>query len=336
MQAQSLNRQSLERQHLASRTSTGASVRNLPVNLFGAVMGLAGLGLAWRLAVGILGAPVFIGEAVGAFAVAVFVLVGIGYLTKLARYPGAVHAEFHHPVAGNFFGTIVISLLLLSAVVEPYSAAAAHTLWTIGVLATFSLSFVVVGRLLRGQVDASHALPAWLIPGVATLDIAVTGGNMPMAWATELNLFAGAVGGVLALVLSVMIVSRLVHRDPLTPAITPSLMILMAPFAVGFLAYSNIVGGIDRFAAVLFYFALFLFVVIAPKVFRPSIGFSSAWWGISFPMAALVNAALKYAEFRATWPLWTLAAALLGVLSVALAVLTIRTAQIALNGKLFT
>ena len=312
-----------------------ASVRNLPVSLFGSVMGLAGLALAWRLAHSSLGAPAFVGEAIGAFAVSVFLLVAFGYMAKLAKHRQAVHAEFHHPVAGNFFGTVVISILLLSAVVGPYSAPAARALWSVGVLATFALSFVVVSRLLKGQVDASHAVPAWLIPGVATLDIAVTGGHMPMAWAAELNLIAGAVGAVLALVLSVMIISRLVHRDPLAPAMTPSLMILVAPFAVGFLAYSNIVGGIDRFAALLFYFGLFMFVVVAPRVFRPSIKFSPAWWVIGFPMAALVNAALRYAEFQASGPLWVLATVLLGALSLALAVLTVRTLRIAFNGTLF-
>lgn len=313
-----------------------SSVRNLPVNLFASVMGLSGLALAWRLAHDRFGAPAFVGEAIGAFALGVFVLVALGYLTKLAQHPQAVRAEFQHPVAGNFFGTIAISVLLLSAVVEPYSAPAARATWTIGVLAAFALSFVAVSRLLRGQVDASHAMPAWLIPGVATLDIAVTGGHMPMAWASEINLFAGAVGAVLALVLFAMIVSRLVHRDPLVPAMTPSLMILVAPFAVGFLAYVNIIGGIDRFAALLFYFALFMFAVVAPKVFRRGIGFSAAWWAIGFPMAALANAALKYADFRASGPHGVLAAVLLGLLSVALAVLTVRTVRSALDGALFS
>lgn len=314
----------------------GGSVRNLPVSLFGSVMGLSGLALAWRLARGGLGAPAWVGEAIAALALGVFLLLSLAYLAKLALHPQAVHAEFQHPVAGNFFGTIAISLLLVSALVEPYGAAAAHTLWAVGALVTFALCFVAISRLLKGQVDLSHAVPAALIPGVATLDIAVTGRAMPMAWAAELNLMAGAVGAVLALLLCVLIFSRLVHRDPLAPGMTPSLMILVAPFAVGFLAYSNVAGGIDRFAAVLFYFALFMFAVVAPKVFRPSISFSPAWWAIGFPLAALVNAALKYAEFRDSGPLWVLAAVLLGLLSLALAVLAVRTVWLLLNGKLFT
>ena len=311
-----------------------SSVRNLPVNLFASVMGLSGLALAWRLAHSSLGAPALIGEAIGAFAVGIFLLLAGGYLAKLAKHPEAVQAEFQHPVSGNFFGTIAISLLLLSAVVGPYSATAARALWSVGVLATFVLCYVVVSRLLKGQVDASHAVPAWIIPCVATLDIPVTGAQMPMAWVAEVNLLAGAVGAVLALVLFALIVNRLVHRDPLAPGMTPSLMILVAPFAVGCLAYSNIVGGMDRFGALLFYFALFMFAVVAPKVFRPSVPFSAGWWAISFPMAALANAALKYAEFRASAPHWLLAMGLLAALSLVLAVLTLRTLRIALNGQL--
>lgn len=310
-----------------------SSIRNLPVNLFGAVMGLAGLAMAWRLAHRDLGAPAFVGEAIGAFALAVFALLALGYLAKLARHPEAVRAEFGHPVAGNFFGTIAISLLL-SGIVAPYHAAAAQALWSVGLLATFVLGFVMLSRLLRGQVDAAHAVPAWLIPGVATLDIVVTGGHMTMAWTGEFKLLASAVGSVLALVLFTLIVARLVHREPLAPAMTPSLMILVAPFAVGFLAYVELMGGIDRFAALLFYFALFMFAVVAPRVFRPSVKFSPAWWAIGFPLAALANAALKYAAFRASAPLWLLAAALLGALTLALAVLTLRTVRIALDGRL--
>ena len=202
-------------------------------------------------------------------------------------------------------------------------------------LSTFALGYVAVARLLKGNVDASHAVPAWLIPGVATLDIPVTGAHMPMAWAPEVNLMAVATGTVLAVVLFSMIISRLVHRDPLAPDATPSLMILVAPFAVGFLGYSNLVGGIDRFATLLFYFSLFMFAVVAPKIFRPSVTFSPAWWAISFPMAAMVNAALKYAEFQASWPHWVIAVGLLGFVSVALVVLTVRTAMSLRDGTLF-
>jgi tellurite resistance protein len=310
------------------------SVRHLPVNLFASVMGLSGLALAWRQAAGQFGAPALIGEAIGAFALLVFVVLAAAYLAKLARHTDAVVAEFRHPVAGNFFGTIVIAVLLLSAVLQPYGNALAIGVWTVGTVATFTLSGVVVSRLLRGGIDAKFAVPAWVIPGVATLDIAVTGAQMPMPWAAEVNWAAMALGTVLALVLLVMVLSRLVHHDPLAAAMVPSLMVLIGPFAVGFLAYTAMTGAVDRFASMLFYFALFIFVVLAPKVFRRDVPFAPAWWAIGFPLAALSNAALHYAAAHAGWPLQAIAIALLAFLTVVLAVLTARTLRIAIDGRL--
>jgi tellurite resistance protein len=275
-----------------------------------------------------------VSDAIGTFAVLVFLMLSAGYVLKFAKHTEAVKAEFAHPIAGNFFGTIAISLLLLSAVLGAYSSELSNAVWAIGSIVTLVLSFIVVSRLLKGNGDAAHAVPAWLIPGVATLDIAVTGGHMPMAWANEVVLLSIAVGSVLALVMFTMIGTRLIQHEPLANGMTPSLMILVAPFEVGFLAYTNVTGEVDRFAALLFYFGLFMFLVIAPKVFRRSVSFSPAWWAISFPLAALVNAALKYAAVHPTLPLQVLAGALLVLLTATLIVLTIRTAHILFNGRL--
>lgn len=312
------------------------SVRNLPVNLFGSVMGLSGLSLAWRLAHTNFGVSELVGEAIGALAVGVFLLLAYGYLIKFLKHRDAVLDEFRHPVVGNFFGTITIALLLLSAVVGPYSEVLGQWVWTLGTVLTFVLSFVVVSRLLSGKLNASDAVPAWLIPGVATLDIAVTGANMPMAWADEANFAALAVGTVLALVLYVLIVSRLAQQGPLAKGMLPSLVVLVAPFAVGFLAYTNVFSRVDSFSALLFYFGLFVFLVVVPKVFRRDVPFTPGWWAISFPMAALTSAAIKYSASHDVLPLTGIAIALLSVLTFAIAVLVWRTARIALNGKLLS
>jgi tellurite resistance protein len=313
-----------------------SSVKHLPVNLFAAVMGLSGLALAWRFAQARYGVSGFVADGIGLFAVGVFIALAMGYLAKAIRHPSAVKAEFSHPIASNFFGTISISLLLLSAVLGAYNSSLGNTVWVIGSAATLTLSFVVVGRLLRGKGDAAHAVPAWLIPGVATLDIAVTGAHMPMAWAGEVVLFSIAIGSVLALVMFTMIGTRLIQHEPLAGPMTPSLMIIVAPFEVGFLAYVNVNGEVDRFAALLFYFGLFMFLVLAPKVFRRSVNFGPTWWSISFPLAALSSAALKYASVHATLPLEALAGALLVFLTGALLVLTVRTVHILFNGRLLS
>lgn len=312
------------------------SIKNLPINLFGAVMGLAGLSLAWQSASEYVAYAQMIGAVIGGFAILVFIALVAGYLTKWVKYPAAVKAEFNHPISGNFFGTVTIALLLLSAVVGSASTLISQGLWMLGSLLTMILAAIVLSRLLSGNQESQYAVPAWLIPGVAALDIAVTGAHMPMAWAYEFNLFAMAVGSVIALVFFTRIFSRLVHEPVMAKGMTPSLMILIAPFEVGFLAYTNFFGSVDYFASVLFYFGLFLFGVLAFKVFRQAAPFSPAWWAISFPIAALSNAALKYADAKGGVILEAIAYLILAFLTIALAVLTVETLKILFNGKLLS
>ncbi len=298
-------------------------------------MGVSGLSLAWRQATRQFDASPWFDGLIGGLAVAIFVLLCIGYAAKAVLHPQAVRNEFRHPIAGNFFGTANIAVLLMSSVVAPVSAQASEVLWCIGVAMTIALAFTLVSRLLRGKVDAGHALPAWLIPGVATLDITVAGGALPMAWAREINLFAMAVGTMVALVFFTMIMSRLIHHhEKLANEMVPSLMILIAPFEVGFLAYTSFFQRIDTFAAMLFYFGLFIFFALVFKVFRRGIPFAAGWWALSFPMAALSNAALRYAEHVHYLPVTAFAVGLLAFLSLVIAVLLVRTVQILLNGKL--
>ncbi|MEQ5837775.1 SLAC1 anion channel family protein [Marinobacter sp. NFXS9] len=234
-----------------------SSIRNLPVNLFASVMGIAGLSIAWRQAAQAFGVGQLASDVTGVLAVVVFVVLAIGYVVKACKHPAAVVAEFRHPIAGNFFGTITISILLLSSVIGPFNQAAGRVAWGLGVVSTFVLCFSIVGRMLKGKLGIENAVPAWFIPGVATLDIAIAGGSITPTWAHEVILFSIAVGTMIALLFFVMVMSRMIHHEPVADGMIPSLMILMAPFEVGFLAYTNFLHRIDSFSGMLFYFGLF-------------------------------------------------------------------------------
>lgn len=306
----------------------------LPVNLFASVMGISGLSLAWRQASKLFGTSPVIADIIGIVAVLMFIALSISYISKWVLYPQKVAGEFTHPVLGNFFGTITISILLLSSVLGTYNQVLGQTVWIIGTATTLVLSFVFVSRLLNGNQEPANAVPAWIIPVVATLDVGVAGGTMPFPWAHEINLLCLAIGGIVALVYFVIIVSRLIHHAPMPAGMTPSMLILIAPFEVGFLSYTNFMQQIDQFASILFYFGLFLFIVLFFKVFKKSVSFGASWWGVSFPMAALSNAALEYAMFVHSWLLIAIAAVILAFLSIVLIVLFIRTLNILFNGKL--
>ena len=59
----------------------------LPIGLFGSVMGLTGLSVAWRLAHGLFGTPLWIATAIGAIGVVAFVALVVGYGLKAATAP---------------------------------------------------------------------------------------------------------------------------------------------------------------------------------------------------------------------------------------------------------
>ena len=310
------------------------SIRQLPINLFASVMGVTGLSLAWREATSLLAIPALPGEIFGWAGVAIFIALAGSYAAKLVRHPAAVHAEFHHPVMGNFFGTIAISLLLLSAFIFPHNAIVGEGVWIFGTLLTFVISYGAVQKFLTAPQKGETTLPPLILPGVATLDIPVTGAAMPFEWAHEVVLFAFAIGAVMALVLVVLIFQRLRHFESLPAASRPMLMMLVAPFAVGFLAYTNL-NEIDMFAAVLLYFGWFLMLVLAPVIFRVENSFGVAWWAISFPLAALSIASFRYAEAVGGAFLMRMSVLLFVVVAVAISVLLIRTLHLVVGGRLW-
>jgi len=143
----------------------------LPVGLFGAVMGLTGLSVAWRLAYARYGAPEWIALAIAAAALIVFVLILAGYAVKLVTAFGAARAEFRHPIAGNLFGTVLISLLLLPIVLEPYAHRFAQLLWVVGAAGMIVFAWLIVSRWMSDRQQVAHATPAWIIPVVGLLDV---------------------------------------------------------------------------------------------------------------------------------------------------------------------
>ncbi len=310
------------------------SIQYLPIGFFGAVMSVAGLSLAWRLASKEYGADIAVSKAIGVFALSMFAVLTLSYLVKLFRYPNLVRHEFSHPVIGSFFGTFGISLLLLSSVIASYNSAAQLVVWAIGTVVTLVLTIIMISRLLNGNAAPASIVPALLIGGVGSLDIVVTGAGFTAGWAHEVNLLAAAIGGVSAIVFFILIFSRMIHHEPLAGAMQPSQMILVAPFSVGFIAYVNLVQKVDMFAALLFYFGLFLFVIILYRLLAKPAVFSLNWWAIGFPMAALTIAALMYSNSVESAALEFVAAFLLFLLTASIIVLTVRTAHALVTGRI--
>jgi tellurite resistance protein len=209
----------------------------LPVGLFGSVMGLTGLSVAWRLAHTRYGVPAGIADAIGAIAMAVFVALTIGYLIKLATATDAAVSEFRHPIAGNLFGTVLISLLLLPIVLAPISLRAAQVMWVIGAVGMFAFAWIIVTRWMSDRQQIAHATPAWIVPVVGLLDVPLALPSLGLPPMHGVMMASLAVGLFFAVPLFTLIFSRLVFEPPIPDALQPTLLILVAPFAVGMSTY---------------------------------------------------------------------------------------------------
>ncbi|MFT0866483.1 SLAC1 anion channel family protein [Pseudomonas sp. CAM1A] len=269
----------------------------LPVALFGSVMGLAGLSAAWQLASRLYGLPLWVAQLIGVLAILTFGLVGVGYAIKAVTAPHAVKAEFQHPIAGNLFGTVFICLLLLPIPLAAYSLELARGLWVAGAVGMVVFAWVIVSRWLSQRQQAAHATPAWIVPVVGLLDIPLAMPVLPWDSLAGVGLFALAVGLFFALPLFTLIFSRLLFEAPIAAGLRPSLLILLAPFAVGSSAYVSVMGEVDRFASALYMLMLFLLAVLLGRLryLLNSCPFRLSWWSVGFPLAAAAGCALRYA-----------------------------------------
>jgi tellurite resistance protein len=292
----------------------------LPIGFFGAVMGLTGLSVAWRLAGLRFGAPEWIAQSLAVVAVLAFLLIGAAYAIKTVGAPDVVKAEFAHPVAGNLFATVLICLLLLPIVLASSSLAIARVVWVLGAVGMLVFAWWKVDIWLSDRQQVQHATPAWIVPVVGLLDVPLAVPSLSLPPLHGVMVLALAVGLFFAIPLFTLIFSRLLFEPPLPDALQPTLMILLAPFAVGVSTYFATTRELDLFAQSLYALTLFMLLVLVGR-FRylaRCCPFRVSWWAVGFPLAAAAIASLRIAS---AFPGWTTDA--IAILVLALATLTI-------------
>lgn len=266
-----------------------------PITFFPAVMGLMGLVLAIQASAPFLAWPGAFLSVVLWFSILVMVIISVIYVAKMMLHPAAVRAEWSHPVKLAFFPAISISLLLTAtAIIETYPGAA-YAIWLLGTAGQGVLSVAVVSAWMSSRsFEVGHLTPAWFIPAVGNVIVPLAGvrlGYVEISW-----LFFSA-GLMFWVVLLSLVMHRLMFHTPIPAPLLPSMAILIAPPAVGFIAYYQLSGQIDAFAHILLnvaYVFAVLVLIQLPKILR--LPFSLSWWALSFPVAALSVASFLYAS----------------------------------------
>ena len=327
--------------HRHTSNSAGTKVRRLsflefmPVSLFGGVMGLSALCLAWRLACQKWHFSRVIPETIGVMAIVAFILLAVAYLAKWVRYAESVKREFEDPVSVGFFSTIIISLLLLPGILLPYTPALAGEIWLAGVILIFLFAWFVLHQWMSKRQLPQNAMPVWVLPVTGTLNVPIVGNSLKFGGAHETCLMFFGFGIIFIIILMTIIISRLIFQPPMPAGAQPSLLILVAPFALSFNGYEGLSGVQDIAASAFFYFFLFLLVVFGSKIILlpKCCPFQVSWWSVSFPLAAVSVASLRYAGNQADPVHWILAAFLLTVTTLVILFLLVQTLYQIASGK---
>src|SRR5258706_980528 len=139
----------------------------IPAAFFGIVLGLAGLGNAWRAGHEVWLLPALIGEALMALATMVWALLLVLFILRCALAREASLSEAHHPVQCCFIGLVGVATMLIALAALPYSRLSAEILFGVG--AAFTLGFALwrTGLLWRGNRDHTATTPVRYLPTVA-------------------------------------------------------------------------------------------------------------------------------------------------------------------------
>jgi tellurite resistance protein len=264
---------------------------NFPISFFSVVMGMAGAAIAWQRAEALWGWNGYIGSALVLLAFLIFILILTMYLAKALRHFPDVKNEFQNITKLSFFPTISISLILLSIGAMTLYPALSQALWMVGTVIHFLFSVAIISIWIRHpSLEINHISPAWFIPVVGNILVPVAG----VAYApAEISWFFFSIGLVFWIALFTILLYRLLFHNPLPERLLPTLFILIAPPAVGFIAYIKLTGTLDAMARILYYFAVFVFVLMIPQLRMLSkIKYYLSWWAYTFPMAALTIATM--------------------------------------------
>ena len=299
-------------------------LQNLPISFFSTVMGLCGMAIALQRAGDIWASSPVLGDFVALLSLFVFVVLLLIYGIKLLRYPEQVVGELSDPVKMSFGATVTVSMVLLSITTLQLAPTLSKALWVTGASLHLVYTLYALNTWIhKTDFEITHISPAWFIPVVGNILVPVAG----VVYASpEISWFFFSIGLLFWLVLFTIIIYRMIFHHPLPDKLLPTLFILIAPPAVGFISYVKLSGGLDGFGRVLYFSALFLTLLLfmqLPRFMR--LPFYLSWWAYSFPLAAITMATIVMHELTQLPVYAMLAWLFLGILCAIVIYLIVRT-----------
>jgi tellurite resistance protein len=265
----------------------------VPASFFGLVLGLAGLGNAWRAAHQVWGVPAAVGEVLMLVAAAVWVvLVGLYGLKWIVNRPVA-RSELDHPVQCCFVGLAGVATMLVAGGAMPYSKSLAEFLFGLGALFTLVFAVWRTGGLWHGGRGPADTTAVLYLPTVA--GSFVTGTLAAALGHPDWGQLAFGAGLFSWLAIESVLLHRLLTAPELPAPLRPTLGIQLAPAPVGAVCYLSVTQGApDWFAHALVGYGLLqaaILLRLLPWIWSGT--FTPAYWAFTFGATALATAPLR-------------------------------------------
>ena len=261
-----------------------------PITAYSIVMGLSGLSIVFGKFYHMQWLPKILYDSMLFFTFGLFLFISLMYGLKTIYYFDEVKKDFLHRIRINFFSAISISFLLLSIAFMTYWPFLSMALWWIGVICHTFIMLHTIRFWIQHNFEIKFMNPAWFIPVVGNILIPVAGVEyMPKAF----SFIFYAVGFFFWIVLFTIFLNRAIFHHQLPQKFMPTLFILIAPPAIGFIAYMRITQSWDSFAILMLFLAYF-FVVLLLFMYKSfyKIEFFISWWAFTFPLTAITIASV--------------------------------------------
>lgn len=299
-------------------------IKHFPISFLAVCLGLIGFTLTWQKAEHILYLPFTISNYLLYITILLMVVIFSLYIVKIIKYPEEVKKEFNHPIKLNFYPILAKLFLITSLIFLALNMTVSYYLWWIGVIIQFVFTIIIMSAWIKHEKFKIHHInPSWFIPVVGCLIIPIAGVKH---FSLELSWFFFSIGFFWWFILTTIVFNRIIFHSPISQKLIPTLAILFAPPIIGFIALTKLLGGLNPFGNMLYYFGLFLFILILfqAKTFA-KLKFDLPWWAYSFPLDALViGTLLMYEETKSIF-MYSLAWTFFIFLNVIILLLIIKT-----------
>jgi tellurite resistance protein len=270
--------------------------RRTPPAIFPAIMGLFGLGLAWRRGVVVFGLPNAFCEVILGAVTLLFLFGAVAYMAKVLRRPGVLSEDLRILPGRAGLATATLSIYLLSMTVLPYDAKAAQLILFAGLALHAVLVILMIRVFVTGPAAQRRVTPIWHLSFVGFIIGALAATGLEF-YGLAFALFA--LTSIMAAFIWAVSLEQAVREDVPAP-LRPLLAIHLSPVALlglvaAALGLEMVAMGCAGIAA------LFVGWLLVRALWLTEAGFSALWGALTFPLAATASLWLSLGEVW-LWP----------------------------------